>query len=300
MDISYIDRKTGEVKKEKVYGRRILSFFYGDSYFSRFFFSTLLPLLSLTSWGSALYGFFQKTKRSARKIKPFIQMYEIDTSEFATMQFDSFNDFFIRKLRSEARPIVADPKVATLPADGRYFVFPDVGEIENFYVKGQKFDLATFLQDGCLARRLERGSMMMARLCPTDYHRFHFPMSGIPACSSLIEGSLFSVNPFALRKKLSILFENKRMITEIETELFGTVFYVEIGAACVGTIHQTYTPGKPVKKGDEKGYFSFGGSALILLFEKDKILFDEDLIRNSKNGLETLAHFGGSMGIYPS
>lgn len=296
MGITYIDRKTGRLEKEKIYGHRVLSLIYGDSYFARLFFVFLLPLLSRIAWGSALYGFFQKTKRSASKIGPFIKTYEIDVSEFAQTQFASFNDFFIRKLKPETRPIIADPKIATLPADGRYLVFSDLSQLEKFYVKGQEFDLTTFLQDACLARRLAGGSMMMARLCPTDYHRFHFPCDGIPSSASLIEGALFSVSPLALRKRFSILSENKRMITEIATKQFGTIFYVEIGAACVGTIHQTYTPNRPVKKGDEKGYFSFGGSCLILLFERGTIVFDEDLVRNSEKGLETLAHFGSSMG----
>jgi phosphatidylserine decarboxylase len=104
------------------------------------------------------------------------------------------------------------------------------------------------------------------------------------------------VNPIALRKKLGILAENKRMITEIETERFGTILYVEVGATFVGSIHQTYTPNVQIGKGEEKGYFSFGGSCLVLLFEARRIVFDADLIENSKNGFETKALFGGSFG----
>jgi phosphatidylserine decarboxylase len=77
-------------------------------------------------------------------------------------------------------------------------------------------------------------------------------------------GRLFSVNPVALRKCLSILWENKRAVTELDTEAFGTVLCVEVGATCVGTIHQTYTPNQKVGKGSEKGYFSFGGSCLVI------------------------------------
>ncbi len=100
----------------------------------------------------------------------------------------------------------------------------------------------------------------------------------------------------ALRKRLAILAENKRMITEIETERFGTILYVEIGATSVGAIRQTYTPETPVKKGDEKGYFEFGGSCIVLLFERDKLRFDADLIKNTEQGFETRANFGDSLG----
>ena len=296
MDIQYVDRKTNKIEYEKIYGRWALALLYGNSYSSRVFSLFFLPFLARIPWVSRLYGFFQKQKKSALKIAPFISAYQIDTSEFLETEFDSFNDFFIRKLKPESRPIVSDSSIAALPADGRYLVFPNLSQTDGFYIKGQRFDLDAFLQNSPLAKRLAEGSMVIARLCPTDYHRFHFPSDGTPSSAHLIDGSLFSVNSLALRKKLSILAENKRMITEIETEEFGTVFYIEIGATCVGTIHQTYTPDQRVKKGDEKGYFSFGGSCIVLLFEKGKIVFDEDLIRNSKMGLETKANFGESMG----
>jgi phosphatidylserine decarboxylase len=169
--------------------------------------------------------------------------------------------------------------------------------VDGFYVKGQRFDLEAFLQDRVLARRFSHGSMMIARLCPTDYHRFHFPCDGNPGEAQLIDGPLFSVNPLALRKRLSILAENKRMITEIDTEKFGTILYVEVGATCVGTIHQTYQAGNTVRKGEEKGFFSFGGSCLVLLFEEGRVCFDEDLVRYSKANIETRACFGESMGL---
>lgn len=296
MEIEYVDRQTGQVEQEKIYGRWALSLLYGESLGSRIFSFFFLPFLARIPWISALYGYLQKRPNSVRKIEPFIRTFNVDASEFETTEFRSFNDFFIRKLRSEKRPVDPDPKQAILPADGRYFVFPDLSQTTGFYVKGQKFDLSSFLQDAPVARRLASGSMVIARLCPTDYHRFHFPCSGVPNLARQIEGPLFSVNPVALRKRLSILWENKRMVTEIETEQFGTVFFIEVGATCVGSIHQTYVPGRQVQKGEEKGFFSFGGSCIVMLFEKGLIQFDEDLIRNSEKGLETKALFGTSLG----
>jgi phosphatidylserine decarboxylase len=99
----------------------------------------------------------------------------------------------------------------------------------------------------------------------------------------------------ALKKRLAILSENKRVVTEIDTEGFGTMLYVEIGATFVGSIHQTYTPNRRVQKGEEKGYFEFGGSCLALLFERGRIAFDKDLIHNTQNGLETRINFGESL-----
>ena len=296
MTIRYIDRATKKIEEEKIYGHRALSLFYGDSYAARLFSALFLPIVSGVPLFSRLYGFLQKSARSRKQIAPFIETYHIDTSEFAEQSFASFNDFFIRKLKPETRPITTDPNALAMPADGRYLVFPDISKSPGFYVKGQYFDLASFLQNTAYAHRYAEGAMAIARLCPTDYHRFHFAADGIPSAAEPICGRLYSVNPIALRKNLSILWKNKRALTEIETAHFGVMLYVEVGATCVGTIHQTYRPGSGVKKGDEKGYFSFGGSCLVLLFEKESVVFDEDLIANSRSGLETKANFGDRLG----
>jgi phosphatidylserine decarboxylase len=138
--------------------------------------------------------------------------------------------------------------------------------------------------------------MVIARLCPVDYHRFHFPCDGLADTPQLINGPLYSVNPIALQRRFAILSENKRVITEIESELFGTVLFVEIGATAVGTIKQTFRPNQVVYKGQEKGYFEFGGSCIVLLFEENRIVFDADLVANTKQGFETLVKFGESLG----
>lgn len=295
MEIIYIERKTGKRCIEKVYGQRSLLLFYGDGFWREMFSTLFLPLTTCIPWASRFYGYLQKKEASKKKIAPFIQTYEVDASEFAEKNFSSFNDFFIRKLKPEARPIVNDPKRLAMPADGRYLVYPS---FSDFRVKGQDFSLSEFLQNLAWGNRFSEGSMAIIRLCPSDYHRFHFPCDGVPTEAKCIPGPLYSVNPIALAKRLSILSENKRMVTEIETKQFGTILYVEVGATFVGSIHQTYTPNCPVKKGEEKGYFEFGGSCIVLLFERGKIEFDPDLIANTRNGFETRANFGDSLGSY--
>lgn len=294
--IQIIDRTTGELQEEKVYGRSYLQKMYGDGLLSTLFFYFLLPILASSSWLSACYGWIQKRKSSARAIPAFIREYGVDASEFQESAFASFNDFFIRKLKPECRPIVADPRRAILPADGRYLVYPTINQMRSFFVKGSSFSLRSFLQDPVQARRYAQGSMVIARLCPSDYHRFHFPCAGVPSSARDIPGALYSVNPLALRRRPTILAENRRKVTEIDTDHFGVMLYVEVGATFVGTIHETYLPGVAVQKGEEKGFFSFGGSCLVLLFEKDAICFDEDLIAYSCRGYETYARFGASLG----
>ncbi len=292
MEITYIDRKTGQKCIEKVYGHKALSFLYGDGILKGLFSKALLPLLAHIPFFSHFYGYLQKRPASAKKIAPFIEAYHIDSSEFLQEQFRSFNEFFIRKLKPERRPIVSDPNILAAPADGRYFVYP---QFNQFLVKGQEFSLHTFLSSIAFAHRYKEGAMAIIRLCPVDYHRFHFPCDCIPSKARLINGPLYSVNPIALRKRLAILSENKRMITELETEHFGTVLYIEVGATSVGSIHQTYTAERSVRKGEEKGYFEFGGSCIVLFFEKGRILFDSDLLANTRKGFETRLNFGESL-----
>ncbi|MEP3833610.1 phosphatidylserine decarboxylase, partial [Rhodopirellula bahusiensis] len=119
---------------------------------------------------------------------------------------------------------------------------------------------------------------------------------GVPVASRLINGPLYSVNPIALRQNIHILTSNKRCLTQLETESFGTVLLLEIGATCVGSIQQNYSPGESISKGDEKGYFRFGGSSTMVLFEPGRIQFDADLIENSHQHRELYARMGDHMG----
>ena len=296
-DIRYFERETGEICTEQIYGRWALSLLYGSSTGARIFAALCLPLLARLPFLSQLYGYLQRHPSSKKKIIPFIQLFRVDASEFAdpVSSFQSFNEFFIRKLKPECRPIDSRSDRIVMPADGRVLIFPDLRKTEGFYVKGQQFDLPSFLQNPAYARHYQEGSMVIIRLAPTDYHRFHFPFEGIPSKAQEIGGTLYSVNPIALGKRLRILWENKRMITELSTERCGLILMVEIGATCVGTIHQTYQPDRPVEKGEEKGYFSFGGSCIVLLFEKGRVTFDQDLINNSARQVETRALFGSSL-----
>ncbi len=297
-EIIFLDRITKTLQKEKVYGRAYLEAFYGTGRWSSFLSSFCLPLIACHPFASRLYGFLQKSRLSKRKVKPFIKEFHVDTSEFLVPvdSFTSFNDFFIRKLTTKARPIALGDDIAILPADGRYLVYPHIEEADGFIVKGKKFLLEELLQDEELAQGYLGGGMVIARLCPTDYHRFHFPCNCVPSEPKLLQGPLHSVNPLALRQRVQILSQNKRELTVLETEKFGKVLFLEVGATFVGSIHQTFAPKIPHLKGDEKGYFSFGGSSLVVLFEPGRIQFDQDLVEASHQKLEIKGLMGQSLG----
>jgi phosphatidylserine decarboxylase len=290
--ITYIDRSDGKKKVESVYGESAIAFLYGPS-----FLGSILRTLSATlPFISAFYGWMQKQGWTKRKILPFIERFHLDTGEFldSVDSFRCFNDFFIRKLKPSARPLTPSP--FAIPADGRYYFYPDLTSCDGYIVKGKKFSLEQLLNDKMLAERYRNGSMVLARLCPTDYHRFHFPCDGIPAAPRRINGALYSVNPFAIRQNIDIFTENKRVITEIATESFGKVLYIEVGATNVGSIIHTSRSDIQYHKGDEKGYFAFGASALILLFEQGHITFDKDLVEATRQGSEIRCLVGQSMG----
>ncbi|MDD2765393.1 MAG: archaetidylserine decarboxylase [Opitutaceae bacterium] len=296
----YWHRAKQTVETERIYGEGWLRWIYGN------------PLGRLALWlvvrravFSWYYGWRMNRRYSANQILPFIVDYGLDVDEFAksAFAFKTFNEFFHRALKPGVRPVAPGGDVAVLPADGRHLVFPDVDAADGFYVKGAKFTVAELLGEAhlppeqqVLAPRFAGGAMLISRLAPVDYHRFHFPVGGVAGEPRLIKGWLYSVHPIALRRNLRYLVENKRMVTLIESPAFGPVAMIEIGATNVGRIRQLFIPGRPVAKGEEKGLFAFGGSCVITLFGRGRIRFDADLIGQSAQHLETYAKMGDRLG----
>jgi phosphatidylserine decarboxylase len=295
--IRYYDRYAKTVKTEKIYGERWLRWAYGNPAGR-----LAVWLLFRRTFFSWWYGYRMNQSASSLRILKFITDYEVESSEFVKSAFDfkTFNQFFYRALKPSARPIAGGDSVAVFPADGRHLAFADIDAAEGFYVKGRKFSIGELLApDKTKASEVflfEGGSMLISRLCPSDYHRFHFPVGGTPGEARLVNGSLYSVSPIALRKNLRYLLQNKRMVTLIDSSLFGQVAMVEVGATNVGSIKQTFIPGKPVEKGAEKGLFAFGGSCVITLFQRGTIRFDEDILVQSQNCIETYARMGDRLG----
>ena len=292
--IRYFHRAKKVIETERVYGEAWLRWTYGNPL------GRLSLELLVKRWlASAYYGWRMNMRASANRVLPFIVEYDLDVDEFAKSQFTfkSFNDFFYRALKPGARPVAEGDRVAVLPADGRHLALQNVDAVAGFYVKGQRFDLAAFLGDAELAMKFAGGAMLISRLCPVDYHRFHFPVAGTPGEPRLINGFLYSVSPIALRRKLDYLWQNKRMVTLVTSPVFGQVAVCEIGATMVGSIFQSYIPGRAVAKGEEKGLFKFGGSCVITLFQPGKITFDADLVRHGAEGLEVYARMGERLGV---
>ncbi len=291
--IRFYNRSTRQIEIEQIYGEKWLRFAYEHPVGGAF-----VWLLAKRRFFSAYFGWRMSRRYSAQQVLPFIIDYNLDTTEFAKspLRYKTFNEFFYRALKPEARPIAAGDGVAVLPADGRHLAFPDVDAADGFYVKGAKFTLAELLGDTALAEKFAGGAMLISRLCPVDYHRFHYPAAGTPSEPRLINGWFYSVSPIALRRNVRYLAENKRVLTLLETPAFGAVAILEVGATNVGSIRQSGVPGRPVVKGEEKGYFKFGGSCVITLFQRGRIRFDADLVEQSARCVETYAKMGERLG----
>ncbi|MGY0395345.1 phosphatidylserine decarboxylase [Fusobacterium sp. SYSU M8A802] len=292
--IKYIERKTGEIKIEKVPGEKYLKFLYYNPLGE-----LPLNLVVKKKFLTDYYGKQMDKKESTKKIPSFIKEADINIEEAKKTidQFTSFNDFFYRELKDGARSIDFDENVLTSPADGKILVFENLKKEKELFIKGDKFTLEEFFQDSELAKKYEGGVFLIVRLAPIDYHRFHFPCDGKISASKLIKGDYFSVSTHAIKKNFRIFCENKREFSILQTKNFGDIAMFEVGATMVGGIKQSYTPDSFVKKGEEKGYFYFGGSTCILVFEKDKIKIDKDLIENTKNGIETKVYMGEKIGV---
>lgn len=291
--IEYVNRETGKIEVEKVPGERGLKWVYQTSIGMG-----ALELFVKKKLFSYLYGKFQDVKFSKRKIQNFIKEYDVSETEFRKSidSFNSFNDFFIRTLNKDARKIGEASEELVSPADGKILAYQNIKGTKVFQVKGVEYSLEQLLLDEKLAQKYEMGTCIIVRLCPADYHRFHFPDSGIPEQTEKIKGDYYSVNPIALKEIVGLYCRNKREITMFNSENFGDICLIEVGATCVGSIIQTYNPFVRVNKGDEKGYFKFGGSTVMMLLEKDKVIIDEDLINNTVNGLETTVKLGMKIG----
>ncbi len=283
--IRYVDRTTGQIKTEQVEAGGWLFWLYNNP----------VGELSLNAvikrkFASEWYGKRMDKPGSVSKIAPFIKKYHIRMSDFQKIDYTSFNDFFIRKLKPGAREMDTNKNVVISPGDGKIQAWGNI-EYQTFIVKGYRMNLHDFLQNDSLAQVYAAGSLILLRLSPADYHRFHFPVSGRLSPVVKIKGEYYSVNPIALRQDIRIFCENKRKYQIISSKKFGPVLMSEIGATFVGSIILTHR-GDTAIKGKEAGYFKFGGSSIIMLFKKGKITIDADLLRNTRNHLETQVLMG--------
>lgn len=291
--IKIYNRKTNTYEEEKVAGANYLNWCYESPVGQK-----LVELIVKRKLFSKVYGKYCDSKLSSRKISNFIKDFDIDMNIALKDEkdFSSFNDFFVRQLKKDARPVDMNPSILVSPGDGRLFAYDNISMDKLIQVKGITYSLSELIQDNKIAEEYEGGVCLVLRLCPTDYHRFHFVDNGVPEKSNFIPGNYYSVNPVALERIAKLYCQNKREWSIFKSENFGDIIHVEVGATCVGSIIQSYTPNQKVTKGSEKGYFKFGGSTTILFFKKDTVKIDEDILSQTDLGFETKVLMGETIG----
>jgi phosphatidylserine decarboxylase len=290
---SYYDRHTGELKREPIYARGFVDWLYN----SRAGWLLTEFLLS-RKWVSCFYGWLNKQRWSRRKIKPFAMRLAINLDELCRPleKFESFSDFITREIDLSKRPVDHDTTVCIAPADGRVLVYPVIEADRLLTIKRAMFNLRQLLRDEDMTRAYSGGSLFVTRLYLADYHHFHFPDNGFARSAVSIPGKYFAVSPYSERNLVPSYAANHRMVTLFDSDHFGQIAMIEVGAFTIGSIRQRYRPGARVRKGDHKGFFEFGGSIVMLLFRKDAIRFDDDLCKNTSFGIETYVRLGESIG----
>ncbi len=288
--VQFYNRKTKKIENELIFGEQIMRWFYENQFGNQIIDKVLSKKIF-----SQFYGSVKSSKRSSKDIPKFINQFQINMKEYEEGPFNSFNDFFIRKFKANMRPFSDKENQFSAPAEGRYLAFQSHNSKDKFPIKGQLLTAKALLQDEQKANLFEGGPVLIARLCPTDYHRFHYPDSGSTVERYTVSGKLHSVNPIALNTRPDIFITNERCISILKTEHFGYIAYIEVGAIFVGKIVQTTSEIDQYKKGQEKGYFLFGGSTVILLGEPGCFQISEDILANSKNGIETFVQLGDTI-----
>ena len=252
-----------------------------------------LVRLMIRPWVSRSAGWLLDRTISALAGKPFLKSNHIDMTDFEQRKFRSFNDFFTRQVREGRRPVDMEPEHLIAPCDSKLTAYP-IGADSRFRIKGVDYTLEQLLRDGELARRFLGGTLLLFRLTVGDYHRYGYVDSGCLGREIHLNGVYHTVNP-AAAGRYPIYRENTREYALLESDHFGTLLQMEVGAAMVGRI--VNNPGeRMVQRGQEKGRFEFGGSTVIVLLQKDAAVIDEDILRNTREDAETVVRLGEKIG----
>lgn len=266
---------------------RLLEWMYGTAIGRCFVRLMILPRVSRAA------GWLLDRRVSALAVPGFIKKNRIRMEDFEQRPFTSFNDFFTRRVREGRRPVDREPAHLIAPCDSKLTVYP-IGEDSRFRIKGVEYTLESLLWDRTLAERFLGGTLLLFRLTVGDYHRYGYVDSGFIGPETHIDGVFHTVNP-AAASRCPIYRENTREFALLESDHFGTLLQMEVGAAMVGRI--VNEPGnRAVHRGEEKGRFEFGGSTVIVLLQKGAAVIDEDILRNTREDAETIVRLGEKIG----
>ena len=264
-----------------------------ESRFLRFLYNSFIGGLLLkviyNPFFSKMVGLFLATRCSAVMIDGFIKKNNIKMNRFKRVKYTSFNDFFVRELKD--REVNQDSGCFISPCDGNLTIIKiNPGSI--FKVKNTEYTVKDLL--GKEDSRFDGGWCLIFRIEAKDYHRYCYIDSGKKGENNIIKGKLHTVQEIAT-DKYKVFHTNSREWTEMNTDNFGTIIQIEVGALIVGKISNNHGC-HSFKRGEEKGHFEFGGSTLILLVEEGRVKMKDEILKSSEDNIETPVFFGSVIG----
>lgn len=275
-----------ELVEEKEVGLGAIRFAY-ETVFGRILAKTIL----CRKFVSNIYGAWQKSRFSKKKVQKFMSQYGVTVDDCIETQYPNFNAFFTRQRK--AQPDLTKPDELASIADSKLLALP-IDEKSIFKIKDVPYTTAELLENEALAKEFQGGMCLIFRLAPTDYHRYAYVDNAKQAPCVKIKGVLHTVNPIAGAMK--VYRRNTRQYNILKTEHFGKVVQMEVGALLVGKIINHNDDKASVSKLQEKGYFAYGGSTVILLLQKDAVKLDKDILEYSAKGIETKVRLGDKIG----
>ena len=239
---------------------------------------------------SKFIGIILDSRISSLKTKRYIRKNKIDMSEFEDKKYKSFNEFFTRKKKDNNYKSNKNDFIST--ANSKISCY-NISNDLLIHVKNTTYSIEELVQDKEISKEYKDGLCIIYRLSPSDYHRYIFCDNGTQKFIKRINGRLHTVNPIVY-DKYKVFSENSREITKLDTENFGRIIQIEVGALCVGKIVNNDI--EKYNKYDEKGYFEFGGSTIIQLIKKDSLSLNDEIMQNTKNDIETFVKIGEIIG----
>lgn len=242
---------------------------------------------------SKIGGVYMDSKISTIHIKRFINNNHIDMSQYEKAHYKSFNEFFTRKIAPGRRQVCSDEKALISPCDARLSAYK-INEKSEFYIKKSRYQVKDLIAGSTKAPDYNGGICLIFRLCVDDYHRYGNIDNGEILENKYIKGILHTVRPIAVNR-YPVFIQNSREYTIIKTEHFGTAAQIEVGALMIGKIKNHQKSGTVVR-GSEKGMFLYGGSTIVLLFEKDTVEIPEEFFSATKKDIEVRVKYGSKIG----
>ena len=242
---------------------------------------------------SIMAGRFMDSPLSKPLIKPFARKNGIVLGDYLPVEYDCFNAFFCRPIRKNLRPIPDEAASFMAPCDGLLSAYRITDGL-LLPIKQSSYTVSELLDSREEAARFRDGICLVFRLCVNHYHRYCYLDDGQKGANIFLPGMLHTVRPIAL-ESVPVFVRNCREYTVMETEHFGTVTQVEVGALLVGRIDNRHSTGS-IRRGEEKGRFLYGGSTIVVLLEKDRAIVDKSYFDVTANGTETPVVMGQILG----